>query len=149
MTANTKQNMIEVVVTANIHYEANQVFAALQDFTNYNRWWHIPVKTLDNGEKCFLFNPLPLINIILKQNRFIVNREIEYEYVKGPFRGRGKWIIERLANKTTKITYVISLYAINKLIYKIANTKAFRRKHAGDIYQLIANLENYISKQQF
>lgn len=133
--------MIEIIVSDIINVQPNKAYEILKDYGAYKNWWSIPTETFNNKMNYFQFNPIPFVSIGLEENFSELNKIIVFNYVKGPFRGQGKWELSNLENSKTKISYTINLKPINLIFGIIANTKLFKWKHKQDITNIIEKIK--------
>jgi len=139
--------MIEITVSELIEAELDEVFKVLLNIKDYKNWWLVPVEKIEGKKNMFKFSPLNFVEIVLIEDYHIKNKELQFKYVKGPFRGTGKWELKKHPIKgLLSIKYTIKLKPINLLIGLLANTKLFRKKHSTDILNIIKNIEKIKKK---
>ena len=133
--------MIEISVSDIVEAQVNSVDNILKNYGGYKEWWIFPIEILETDGFYFQFSPIPCIRIGLRENYYHPKKKLQFEYVRGPFRGIGFWELEDLGNRNTKISYTIKLEPINDFIGLMAKTKSFRWKHSSDIKKLIREIE--------
>ena len=134
--------MIHIPVSEIIEGKAEEIFAILRDYDNYENWWVIPVKRTGENPHSVELSPAPFTTVRWKEDSFILNKELRFEYVKGPFRGVGVWKIEPINDsKKVKLTYTINLKPVNFFVGLAAGTPFFKMKHTKDIRDIIRKIE--------
>jgi hypothetical protein len=112
----------------------------LLDLKNCPKWWKSYNLHYDADQETVHFQPLFLIDITLhemdKGDNFI-----QFNYVKGPFRGSGLWEFKETETGKTHISYTITISGCNCLIDFIKSTSIFKWKHEKDIHQLMKLIE--------
>lgn len=138
--------MIEITVSNSINAKIEAVFELLIDYSGYKNWWLIPVETLEGKERYFQFSPIPFVKIGLQESLAQPYGKLTFNYIKGPFRGEGIWVLKQLANDLLDIRYTVKLQPVNKLIELAANTKFFEWKHSQDIQNIIQTIEKEVGE---
>ena len=133
--------MIEISVSDIVKAQVNSVDNILKNYSGYKEWWIFPIETFENNRFYFQFSPIPCIKIGLKEDSYHPKKKLQFEYVRGPFRGIGFWELEDVGNSQTKISYTIRLEPLNNIIGLMAKTKIFYWKHSSDIKKLIREIK--------
>ena len=133
--------MIEISVSDIVNAQINSVDNILKNYNGYEEWWIFPIDIFETNKFCIQFSPVPCIKIGLKEDYHHPKRKLQFEYVRGPFRGIGFWELEDLGNGKTKLSYTIKLKPINNIIGLMAKTKIFNWKHSSDIKKLIRQIK--------
>lgn len=130
--------MIDIVVSKTIYGRIEEVFRKLLDVSSYSQWWSLPVTNIEPQIHLIKINPIKFVGISLLRTDYSENKFIDFEYVGGPFRGKGRWSFKVLSsNDTIEISYHIQLTPQNRLIGMIAKTDLFKQKHTNDIIRII------------
>lgn len=130
--------MIDIDVSKTIYGRIEDVFRKLLDVSSYSQWWSLPVTNIEPQNYLIKIYPLKFVGISLLRTDYSENKFIDFEYVSGPFRGKGRWSFKVLtSNGTIEISYHIQLTPKNRLIGMIAKTDLFIEKHTNDIMRII------------
>jgi uncharacterized protein YndB with AHSA1/START domain len=133
--------MIEITVTEVIDVSIKRAYEMLNAHEDYSKWWTLPTRTKGTLPDYFEFTPLPFVRIGLRKIRVVKNRSIEFEYIKGPFRGTATWKLKELENHTISITYYVQIKPTNAFYRLLANSNYFAAKHTKDIRRIIEQLK--------
>jgi hypothetical protein len=134
-------NDTKITVSGILKGAPDKVLTLLAAFYWYDKWWKATrVKHIDRDAKEFSFYPLLLVRIVLRQIS-VSGNTVEYQYVKGPFRGTGCWRVEPIGNNLFRLSYTVILQPAGRWSRIILGTAAFRKKHSRDIQKILRELE--------
>ncbi|MEL7005584.1 MAG: hypothetical protein AAFN93_23065 [Bacteroidota bacterium] len=137
--------MVNIKVVEILDISKSSALDIISDFHKYDNWWVIPVKVINSEAGFFEFRPLPFIRIGIELTERKSDSEVQFDYVKGPFRGYGIWKFKELEKDKTEISYEIFLMPTN-LIYKlVSSTRIFAKKHVKDIKTIIKRIKEEAS----
>lgn len=141
--------MINIKVTEIINAPKFRAFRAVCDFRSYGKWWVIPINVRNSDLGYLEFKPLIFITIGIKVLAKEIDTEVQFDYVKGPFRGHGIWKFKELENGKTQVSYEIFLSPVN-FVYRFASsTQFFTRKHIKDIRIIIKRIKKAPNRMWF
>jgi uncharacterized protein YndB with AHSA1/START domain len=122
---------IEITVSSDVPCSGQHVYDMLWHCERFAEWWPFVVRT--QNETTFTVQPLPMAHITMTRTEAEAPHRILYEYVGGPFRGEGEWLITDNGSKHIHVDYTIRLRPVNALVALGASTPLFRWKHRRDI----------------
>ena len=134
---------VRIEVSGTVATAAPRALEALRDYARFGAWWHVRAMPCRGRDDAVWVRPLPWVWILMVRRPHPEPGHVTYDYARGPFRGRGTWLVTPDASHPERCTvsYTIELEPVNWLVRILSGTRFFRARHRADIRQILGRLE--------
>lgn len=131
---------MEMEVSRYIIGDLDSVRDVLRNVADYDQWW--PIKTVSSESGSVSLTPVPLISIELRRAYNRKKNVIDFEYVKGPLRGIGRWILTDCEGMDyVRVVFYSSIKGITPGINLFIKLPWFRKTHRKTLKEILARAE--------
>ena len=133
--------MTRITVVKLVDKPKKKVMNFILEISNFEKWWNNFNARYDKHNQIITFSPIPFLKFQLKLFKATEN-EIQFDYLKTPFKGVGIWNFTEQNNCQTIVSYSISIKGNNFIVNSFIKSKLFRWKHQRDILNLLKKLNH-------